>query len=58
MTEREATLLEMFRILDRCEQNIILGKMSELILNKKNQKINFFEDVKIKYYPIVFIYIF
>jgi len=35
MTEKEAKLLGIFKLLDRYEQNIIIGKISELILNKK-----------------------
>ncbi len=38
MTEKETHLLDMFRNLDRYEQNIIVGKASELILNKKKRK--------------------
>jgi len=37
MTKREADLLEMFRMLGKYEQNIIIGKISELILNKKKE---------------------
>ncbi len=58
MTEKELELLEMYRNLDRHEQNIIVGNISELILNKKKEKISFFEDVRIRYYPVVFIFIF
>lgn len=43
MTEKEIELLKMFRTLDRHEQNIITGKISELILNKKKRKIHFME---------------
>lgn len=43
MTEKEIELLKMFRNLDRYEQNIIIGKISELILNKKKRKIYFME---------------
>lgn len=38
MTEKEIELLKMFRNLDRHEQNIIIGKISELILNKKKRE--------------------
>lgn len=41
MTERENELLKMFRNLDKHEQNIIIGKISELILNKKKRKDSF-----------------
>ena len=37
MTEKESYLLELFRNLDRHEQNIVIGKISELILNKKKR---------------------
>lgn len=58
MTEKEAHLLDMFRSLDKYEQNIIIGKVSELILNKRKEKIHFFENARVKYYPVVFVYIF
>ena len=41
MTEKESYLLELFRSLDRYEQNIIMGKISELILNKKKREDKF-----------------
>lgn len=41
MTERETDLLEMFRMLGKYEQNIIIGKISELILNKKKESLIF-----------------
>ncbi len=56
MTEREKRLLEMFKNLDRHEQNVIIGKASELALNNKKEKIHFFDDVKV-IYPIVFVFI-
>nr|WP_312579612.1 hypothetical protein [Sedimentibacter sp.] len=37
MTEKESELLGVFRHLDKYEQNIIIGKISELILNKKKE---------------------
>lgn len=39
MTEKEKELLKMFRNLDIYEQKIIIGKISELILNKKKEKL-------------------
>lgn len=39
MTEKEIELLKMFRSLDKYEQKIIIGKISELVLNKKKRKI-------------------
>jgi len=42
MTEKEAELLEMFRKLDRHEQRIIIGKVSELVVNKKKREALFF----------------
>lgn len=38
MTEKEIELLKMFRNLDKYEQKIIIGKISELILNKKKER--------------------
>ncbi len=58
MTEKETYMLEMFRSLDRHEQNIIMGKISEMILNRKREKISFFESVDIKRHPMVFVFIF
>ena len=46
MTEKEADLLGMFRLLDRYEQNIITGNISELILNKKKESSIFLEMKK------------
>ncbi|WP_326910633.1 hypothetical protein [Sedimentibacter sp. MB31-C6] len=43
MTEKELELLEMFRMLNKCEQNIISGKVSELVLNKKKGSSIFLE---------------
>ena len=57
MTEKEIELLNMFRNLDRHEQNIVIGKISELVLNKKKENINFNWDSKIKYYPVVFVFV-
>ncbi len=42
MTEKEIELLKIFRSLDRYEQNIVIGKASELILNKKKREDLFF----------------
>lgn len=42
MTDKEAEFLEMFRKLDRHEQRIIIGKVSELMLNKKKRETLFF----------------
>ena len=41
MTEKEIRMLAMFRNLNRYEQNIIIGKISELILNKKKREDKF-----------------
>jgi hypothetical protein len=41
MTEKEILMLAMFRNLNRYEQNIIIGKISELILNKKKREDKF-----------------
>ncbi|WP_440977680.1 hypothetical protein [Sedimentibacter sp. LTW-03] len=57
MTEKEALLLDMFRRLNRYEQNIIIGKISELILNGRRKKINFFEGEQVKYIPVVFVFV-
>jgi hypothetical protein len=38
MTEKEILMLAMFRNLNRYEQNIVIGKISELILNKKKRE--------------------
>jgi len=46
MTEKEAELLGMFRLIDRYEQNIIIGNISELILNKKKESSIFLEMKK------------
>jgi hypothetical protein len=58
MTEQESELLRMFRNLDRHEQSIIMGKLTEIlyakICGKKNCRIWHNE---IKYYPIIFVYI-
>lgn len=57
MTEREKRLLEMFKNLDRHEQNVIIGKVSELVMNNKKEKIHFFDNVRV-IYPIVFVFVF
>ena len=54
MTSREKELLTIFRGLDEHEQNMIIGKVSEFVLHKKN--LNFI-DTKIKYYPVVLVFI-
>ena len=41
MTEKEILMLAMFRNLNRYEQNIVIGKISELILNKKKREDEF-----------------
>ena len=38
MTEKEILMLAMFRNLNRYEQNIVLGKIREVILNKKKRE--------------------
>ena len=40
-TTEEAELLEDFRLLDKYEQNIIMGKISEMIYNKSVEENNF-----------------
>jgi len=40
ISEEESELLEDFRLLDKYEQNIILGKISEIIYNKNIEKNN------------------
>ncbi len=57
MTEREKRLLEMFKNLDRHEQNVIIGKVSELVMNNKKEKIHFFDNVRV-IYPIVSVFVF
>lgn len=47
MTEMEAKLLGIFRHLDKYEQNIIIGKISDLILNKKKQSVSFLRKRKL-----------
>ena len=58
MTEKESYLVELFRSLDRYEQNIIIGKISELILNRKRGKKHYFDEKNIKYIPVVFVFIY
>ena len=41
MTEKEILMLAMFRNLNRYEQNIVIGKISELVLNKKKREDEF-----------------
>jgi hypothetical protein len=41
MTEKEIHMLAMFRNLNRYEQNIVIGKISELVLNKKKREDEF-----------------
>lgn len=47
MTEKEEELLGIFRRLDMYEQNIIIGKISELILNKKKESSIFLRKGKL-----------
>ncbi|MBP1927060.1 hypothetical protein J2Z76_002932 [Sedimentibacter acidaminivorans] len=47
MTEKEEELLGMFRCLDMYEKNIIIGKISELILNKKKESSIFLRKRKL-----------
>jgi hypothetical protein len=47
MTEKEAELLGMFKDLDKYEKNIIIGKISELILNKKKESSLFLRKRKL-----------
>lgn len=40
MTDKEKELLLIFRNLNQYEQSVFLGKISEMILNKKKRKVN------------------
>ncbi|MGD9566862.1 MAG: hypothetical protein AB7V48_00830 [Sedimentibacter sp.] len=57
MTERETDLLEMFRMLGKYEQNIIIGKISELILNKKKESLIFLRKMRLGI-CLLFLYLF
>ena len=56
MTKDENQLLELFRLLDNNEKKIIIGKTSELLYSKKMKKIDFSENDKIKYYPVIYMF--
>lgn len=55
MTKEESQLLELFRLLDKTEQKIIIGRMSEMLCTKK-KKIDFLDGKEIKYYPVVYMF--
>lgn len=56
MTKDENHLLELFRLLDKNEREIIIGKTSELLYNRKQKKLDFSENEKVKYYPVVYLF--
>jgi len=56
MTKDEHQLLELFRLLDKNEREIIIGKTSELLYNRMQKKIDFSQNEKFKYYPVVYVF--
>ncbi|GEM_PF-1210558 len=56
MTKEESQLLELFRLLDKTEQKIIIGRISEMLCTKKRKKIDSSQNEKIKYYPVVYVF--
>jgi hypothetical protein len=58
MTEQENELLRMFRNLDKYEQSIIIGKITEILYTKMcGKKGRVIWENEIRYYPVIFVYI-
>jgi hypothetical protein len=57
MTNKEKELLTIFRGLDEREQKMVIGRVSEFVLHKQNLDFTDFTDNKVKYYPMILVFI-